>query len=130
MKEFKTTNKEIAALSFDVMWAVLTALKNTYEEYPLEDNTKEKGSLEFTLYLKKQLQNLNFEGITVSKLISIEFLNILSYSENTYKEYPLENHTKELTEILEKQLQNLSFEGLTVSKLISIESREYYYIMN
>ena len=68
-----TTDKEIVGLSFDVMWAVLTALKNTYEEYPLEDNTKEKGNHEFTLYLKKQLQNLNFEGLTVSKLISIEF---------------------------------------------------------
>ena len=86
MKEFiekintPKTDKEIAGLSFDVMWAVLTALKNTYEEYPLEDNTKEKGSLEFTFNLKKQLQNLNFEGLTVSKLISIESLNILSYS--------------------------------------------------
>ena len=75
------TDKEIAALSFDVMWAVLTALKNTYEEYPLENNTKEKGSPEFkSLNLKKQIQNLSFEGLTVSKLISIESLNILSYS--------------------------------------------------
>ena len=82
MKKINTTktDKEIAALSFDVIWAVLTALKNTYEEYPLEDNTKGKGSLEFTFNLKKQLQNLNFEGLTVSKLISIESLNILSYS--------------------------------------------------
>ena len=63
----KTTNKEIAALSFDVMWAVLTALKNTYKEYPLENHTKK-----LTENLEKQLQNLSFEGLTVSKLISIE----------------------------------------------------------
>ncbi|XP_068724834.1 gamma-aminobutyric acid type B receptor subunit 1-like isoform X2 [Montipora capricornis] len=58
------TDKEIAALSFDVMWAVLTALKNTYEEYPLENNTKENESPQFTLNLKKQIQNLSFEGLT------------------------------------------------------------------
>ena len=81
MKEFiekintKTSNKEIAALSFDVMWAVLTALRNTDKEYPLEYNTKE-----LTENLEKQLQHLSFEGLTVSKLISIKFLNILSYS--------------------------------------------------
>ncbi|XP_068708360.1 gamma-aminobutyric acid type B receptor subunit 1-like [Montipora foliosa] len=65
LKEFiekintKTTNKEIAALSFDVMWAVLTALKNTYKEYPLENHTKE-----LTENLEKQLQNVSFEGLT------------------------------------------------------------------
>ena len=75
-----TTDKEIAALSFDVMWAVLTALKNTYKKYPLEVNTNERGNITCTLYLKKQLQNQRFEGLTVSKLISIKSLNILSYS--------------------------------------------------
>ncbi|XP_068724807.1 gamma-aminobutyric acid type B receptor subunit 1-like [Montipora capricornis] len=65
LKEFiekintKTTNKEIAALSFDVMWAVLTAFKSTYKEYPLENHTKE-----LTENLEKQLQNLSFEGLT------------------------------------------------------------------
>ncbi|XP_068708409.1 gamma-aminobutyric acid type B receptor subunit 1-like isoform X2 [Montipora foliosa] len=65
LKEFiekintRRTNKEIAALSFDVMWAVLTALKNTYKEYPLENRTKD-----LTENLERQLQNLSFEGLT------------------------------------------------------------------
>ena len=60
--------KSIIALSFDVMWAILTALSETSQRYPLRSNTKLKGSLQLTYYFKKQLQNVSFEGFTVIDL--------------------------------------------------------------
>ena len=67
--------KSIIALSFDVMWAILTALNETSQRYSLQPNTELTGSLQLTSYFNKQLQNVSLEGFTVIELSL--FLNIL-----------------------------------------------------
>ena len=62
--------KSIIALSFDVMWAILTALNETSQRYSLQPNTEVYGSLQLTSYFNKQLQNVSLEGFTVIKLSS------------------------------------------------------------
>ncbi|XP_074616594.1 gamma-aminobutyric acid type B receptor subunit 2-like [Acropora palmata] len=56
--------KSIIALSFDVMWAILTALNETSQRYSLQPNTELTGSLQLTSYFNKQLQNVSLEGFT------------------------------------------------------------------
>ena len=62
-----TTDNDTVAISFDVMWAVLTAMKNTSKERPLEPNTKLIGSKDLTEYFTDQMKNLSLEGLTVTK---------------------------------------------------------------
>ena len=60
--------KSIIALSFDVMWAIITALNETNQRFSLQPNTKLEGSLQLTSYCNKQLQNVGLEGFTVIEL--------------------------------------------------------------
>ena len=56
------------ALSFDVMWAILKALNETSQRYPLQPNTESIGNLALTRYLNEQLQNVTLEGFTVNEI--------------------------------------------------------------
>ena len=90
MKDLREDSEKIEmANAFDVMWAIILALKEASialqtTSTPLEYNVKEVvGSDKVTKTIKSKLRNVSFEGLTVRNcLIFICFSTVLSDSDS------------------------------------------------
>ena len=54
-----------AAIGFDVMWAMMLAMKEASKQRALELNSDYMGNTKLTKLLNDELRNVSFEGLTV-----------------------------------------------------------------